>query len=526
MGKDMKSQTNLVRRGQIYYFRRRVPPGLVAHYGKQEVTYSLRTKDPKEAREKVRLEALKWDQEFNHIAALQVAPVAVELSDHEIAQLAALWYAHLLEEDEAIRMDGLSDRAFDEYGGTLGAVESVTASMLAKGRIGDDWLTFEVGDFLEAHGVKIQPDTETWQKTAFAFLKTYRKALEAKQARQQGEVVDTPKAEPPVIRSLPLSREGDTLEALFEYWKTQGEKRPRTLLEARKAVQDFQELHPALSASRIEKRHVVAFKDKLLEGKAPATVTKQVKLLQAILETAANNDKLPSNPAHGVKIPKPKAAQKARIPYSPEDLTAIFRSEVFTEGKRPAGGKGEAAYWIPLLGLWTGARLEELGGLLVDDIQEEEGIPYIRITEYPEQGRLLKTAGSRRRVPIHPELIRCGFLEYVQATKGAGHPRLFPKIASGDGRQQTASFSQWWGRYCRRVVKITDPRKVFHSFRHGFKDACHACDIRKEIGDKLTGHASRDVGDSYGGEDFPLAPLAEGMGRLRYKGLDLSHLRK
>lgn len=100
----------------------------------------------------------------------------------------------------------------------------------------------------------------------------------------------------------------------------------------------------------------------------------------------------------------------------------------------------------------------------------------------------------------------------------------FPLLVSGASRQLTASWSQWWGRYLRKEVKITDSRKVFHSFRHGFKDACRDSDIPKELNDRLTGHGGGGVGDSYGADDYPLRPLADAMNKLRYRGLDLAHL--
>lgn len=87
MGKDMKTQTNLVKRGSKYYFRTRVPADLATHYGKQEISFSLRTSDKREALERVRLERLKLDQEFTQKRALQTSP-GLELSPIEIERLA------------------------------------------------------------------------------------------------------------------------------------------------------------------------------------------------------------------------------------------------------------------------------------------------------------------------------------------------------------------------------------------------------------------------------------------------------
>lgn len=286
----------------------------------------------------------------------------------------------------------------------------------------------------------------------------------------------------------------------------------------------------ALPASRVEKRHIVEYKDRrLAEGKHVNTVRKEVNLLHAIFQTATDNARLPANPAHGIKLPKLKVSEKSRVPLDGNDLNALFHSPVYVAGLRPVGGAGEASYWLPLIALFTGARLEEIGQLETADVRHERDIWFFHFapegaTDAPS-GKHQKATSSRRRVPLHPELFKLGFLDYVASVKKAGHRKLFPRVRSAEGRQSSASFSQWFGRY-RKKLGLTDKRKVFHSSRHGFKDACRESGIPLEHHERFTGHANRSIGDSYGGDHFPLAPLAESMAKLRYDGLDLSHLHK
>ena len=59
--------THIQRRGTsgIYYIRRRIPNDLLPFFApKKEIARSLKTKDPKEAKERGRLEAIKIDQQF------------------------------------------------------------------------------------------------------------------------------------------------------------------------------------------------------------------------------------------------------------------------------------------------------------------------------------------------------------------------------------------------------------------------------------------------------------------------------
>jgi len=320
--------------------------------------------------------------------------------------------------------------------------------------------------------------------------------------------------------SLPLPQPetaGPSVGDLVDYWATQGEKRPRTLMEANTALRRLQEVTDGLPAHRVEKRHVVALKDALLsQGLSVATIKKQLNLLKAVYEVAVSNDLAAANPFQGVKLVKPKVEQKARVPFDSDDLKRIFSSPVFTQGQRPAGGRGEAAVWIPRIALWTGMRLEEIGQLTVDDIREADGIPFIHVTDAGGQGKKLKTASSRRRVPLHPALIASGFLDYVAKMRAEHQTRLFPLVSATPGLQVTALWSKWFGRYLRKTIGIKDRRKCFHSFRHGFKDACRLCGIPKEIHDSLTGHVSSDVGDGYGGDQYPLIPLNKAISQLKY----------
>ena len=324
----------------------------------------------------------------------------------------------------------------------------------------------------------------------------------------------------PAISSPALSvevLEKVSLWSLVEYWTEQAERRPRTLMEVNTTFKRLIECNGDLSPAEIEKRHVVAFKDWMLEhGRSAATIKKSIGLLSAVFELAVANDKMPANPTKGIRLAKPKVDRKSRVPFDAANLHRIFTSPVFSQGERPKGGKGEAAFWLPYLGKWTGARLEELGQLLVVDISCDQGMHYLTISDDPVTGKRLKSTSSRRRVLLHPELLRLGFLDYVQQQKEAGRVRLFPSLASSGGRQLTWSWSQWFSRYLRETVGIKDRRKVFHSFRHGFKEACRQSGIPKDIHDRLTGHASGDVGDRYGGESFPLPPLDRAMRQLRY----------
>jgi integrase len=135
----------------------------------------------------------------------------------------------------------------------------------------------------------------------------------------------------------------------------------------------------------------------------------------------------------------------------------------------------------------------------------------------PGDGKRVKTKSSKRRVPIHPALVKLGFLAYVEKQRAGGQVQLFPELKATSYGSLTAAFSKWWGRQARTVCGITDPRKTFHGFTHGFKDAARAC-MPDDQHDVITGHSNGSVGRSYG-RGVPLKVLAESMAKVRFAGV-------
>src|SRR6266446_6317348 len=337
-----------------------------------------------------------------------------------------------------------------------------------------------------------------------------------------------------------------------------GARPANTLREVKYAVERFTELHGDLPVAQIRRPHVLQFREalqemplrrsgKLLKAALPElvewskehtsvakvsaeTVNKLLGGVQAVCVWARNNGLIPddvpwSGPFARMRLPtrRPK-----REPWALEELRTLFSSAIFTQGDRPVAGKGEAAFWLPLMALYTGARLNELAPLTAADVITDAatGIVCINIKEDQEQGRRLKTAGSARLVPIHPELTRIGFLQFVGWIRSTGpEARLFPLLAPGPKGGFGEAWSKWFGRY-KRDLGITNKASVFHSFRHGFKDAARAARVSEELHDALTGHTGSSVGRTYGAKDmvrrFGLETLADAVNRIKYPGLDLS----
>ena len=77
---------------------------------------------------------------------------------------------------------------------------------------------------------------------------------------------------------------------------------------------------------------------------------------------------IPRQPWEGLDIQVSK--EQTRRAWRDEELQQLFGQQLFTKYDTPKGCKSgsDAAYWIPLIGLYTGARIGELAQLRADDI--------------------------------------------------------------------------------------------------------------------------------------------------------------
>jgi hypothetical protein len=123
------------------------------------------------------------------------------------------------------------------------------------------------------------------------------------------------------------------------------------------------------------------------------------------------------NPGRGFMFNTKGPAREQRDMWQGDELWKLFASPTWT-GCRPHFRSQprdnivrDALFWLPLLGLFHGNRLEEFAQLRRGDLGQSEGVWYLQITD--EGDRQLKNEQSRRQVPLHPELIRVGFLDDV-----------------------------------------------------------------------------------------------------------------
>lgn len=259
------------------------------------------------------------------------------------------------------------------------------------------------------------------------------------------------------------------------------------------------------------------------------TAVDYLRSLGEIFRHAKQRGYIDTNPAdHLLEVVQHKEGATQKRPFTEDDLAKIFPANYgdnFYRSGTPDPVKLTARFWIPLLSLFSGARVEELCQLKVDDVGlcAETGTPFYRITNEGEahdgQAKSLKNENSVRLIPIHPNLVRIGFLDFVgeRLADGGEAAGLFA-LQRGDGQRMGKQISSWFSRLEMRTRRNGDAHivggyienqgvqtkgevggkrwsKSFHTFRHTLvnhlrnqKHPTTGEEFTEDQIDQLTGH--------------------------------------
>jgi integrase len=212
-----------------------------------------------------------------------------------------------------------------------------------------------------------------------------------------------------------------------------------------------------------------------------SSVNKYLRRCGALFTWGKRHGYCHENPFGGLAIRRECRPHQLRERFTIEELAKLFDPANLHRDMRKS-----YMFWLPWLGLLTGARLEELCQLHLDDIRQEGGVWVFDINAKDE--KRLKTLSSERLAPVHPRLVELGLLDHVEMLRGRGEKRLFPELDHRrDGYGQTAS--KWFGRY-RERLGIDKP---FHSLRHTFIDELHQLGADHKKIAALVGHADESM---------------------------------
>ncbi len=229
--------------------------------------------------------------------------------------------------------------------------------------------------------------------------------------------------------------------------------------------------------------------------------------VRAMLGWALDRDILAENVATGVKPLRParEAVLRERNLTKDEQAT-ILRGTLAATPAKLSRHKAAARRWVPWLCAYTGARVSEITQARSEDVANIDGVWTLKIT--PEAGAV-KT-NKARVVPLHDHLIEQGFLDFVASCDGPMfyQPRLEAKPDARAPYKLAANKLAEWVR----ELGVTEVPQPNHSWRHTFKTLSRTVGIPEGAADYIQGHAPANDSRAYGSHD--LSTLAAEIAKL------------
>jgi integrase len=418
----------------VWYYNRRVPSDLRAHYGGRHIVRSLKTKDPIEAGKRATAMARADDSLWSFMRSTHADLTPRETRAAGEALLAKLGYSV----GERVTSKHYGPEALDEH------LERRYGHEFASARHEGDGDPMEFLNGVEREVVHLlnvdpaKPRQVLLSDALERYLRDHTKGSLAKFAR------DTSRAINIVIETV-----GDLpLEAITR-------DNARTVLET------------------------------LMVDKATGTVKRQLAIMKAVVNHGLREFSLDArNHFEGLTIKGLGDDVKQRIAFNHNELITIANAcEHLDDDLR----------WIIAMQMDLGTRIEEVVGMRIADVDITSATPCVHIRPHHDLGRSLKTKGSNRRVPLVGMALWGAqrALKYPSAT-GWLFPRYTHEGRLKEGANAASKTLNTW------LKKITKTGKTTHSFRHSMKERLMDADVSEQMQRQIMGHSGGGAASGYG----------------------------
>ncbi|NVN90951.1 MAG: site-specific integrase [Desulfuromonadales bacterium] len=269
----------------------------------------------------------------------------------------------------------------------------------------------------------------------------------------------------------------------------------------------------------IDRPSLVEYRDKLtLEGKHVKTVNKYLQMLSTVLRHAGRLKWITGNPAEGLGLKDTRREDEIRKAFTLSEINQIFLAlqsakKTFYDSDR------HERYWLPLLGMYTGARVNELAQLTIDDIKEDNGIPAIVISIGGDDSKRIKSESSRRTLPLHNDLLTLGFLVYVRSIKEKGHDRIFPALRLGPNGYSHYFVSHHFSGskgWLHSTIPTLPEGVSFHCFRHTVATMLKNAEEPERLIEEILGHKHSSLALGRYGKPYDLDIKARAVNKIHY----------
>lgn len=264
------------------------------------------------------------------------------------------------------------------------------------------------------------------------------------------------------------------------------------------------------------------------------TAKKYFDLGRAMFRFAFENEWIGRDVGEAIRLKEKTRVKSNRVrrAYTALELGRLFSGPVYTtDTVVPRWRMDNFKFWLPLLGLYTGSRLNELCQLTLEDIfQTPEGV-WVMSHNLNHPHKLLKNISSQRDIPLHSVLLEKGFLEFLEQRKAESQSTtelLFPEMRADTRRAHSHFASRWFCGDPGRAGYLQQcgfPRLCglsFHSLRHTFINQLRQTGVDQPRIQALTGHTNDTTTAEYG-DDYRIEIKQQTVEMLRFK-LELAHV--
>jgi integrase len=277
-------------------------------------------------------------------------------------------------------------------------------------------------------------------------------------------------------------------------------------------------------------------KDKKIKPIAKKTIRNKLININAFLDYAIEYDYLDKNKLrYKISISTEDLEDaKSRKEFYPEQLFSLFyKSKWYSEDLEQNLKTNPSKIWLPLILLFTGCRLNEIAQIYIEQITEKEDIHFFRIEDKHEDQKL-KNRSSRRKIPIHPILIKLGILKFIKKQKEENKVRLFPELYSTENKGYGQAFSKifnnknfkfsWLDKQAKEKLENEDILLDLHSFRHNFSGSLKGL-VEDGLLDYFMGHSQTSQTQKRYGEyrtELVFNEISKSVYKLDFKPLEKS----
>lgn len=564
-----KNFAGLVKRGNKWIVRKRVPDELRPIIGKREITKSLGTDDFSKAKKDFFLVMADIEQGFE-VAKLSLSNVKeVEISIIQAERLAKIWFVEtcgefidhsydIISNDEielaTEELDHFQKMYTDNIEGQVQQhLQSTADDILMKNGYSSIIIDEE---FDEKRLIGIDKASKGYQKLIQLIRRYHLEALKKRRAILNGKVFGefADQAQQTLIFNNTNTAQLTIGELVKEYiYANQIDENNRNSKSKIAALNLLQEVHGSEKiADEMSYDDYLEFFNLLrrLPPNARKLKSRQKMTLYEIAkEVEENNEKLLSTTSVNKymnsistmmrwamatgKISKDYSAndtlrvkdnlitkiKSKRLPFSIDDLNSLFSSKHFTDPNK----NKPSTYWLPLISLFHGMRMQEILQLKIGDIKSENGVRYFKL--HAEEGSHLKNTTSWRNVPVHPLIWEFRFASLLEMASKRVDSRLFPDVTLGKGNRYSEIYTRRFSRYLEKIG-IKKEKISFHSFRHNFRDAGRNCQIPVDRILQIGGWSNGSGAQANYGSGINLIELEKAIEQVRYDGLDLGSIKK